>query len=387
MIANAIIGILAFCVLFNFRHSPKSTHRKLLNVMLIYWLLSFGAIIYMFNANGFSHVFNNNIVSMKLILTGIPSYMAIISYPIISIHPRILEFRLWIRYAAPIIIVFATYFIWHWANGVDPFYEYNTMGEFAANIGSTSVILRLVTVVTFMAYIVISLMTTWQIIPLYNKVITDNLADNSYNIDWLHSLIVFITVIGIFYFSMLFTSSMYVNTAYLLSVLALFVFMTDRVIFAKTLEDLEPLKIKWNRSQGWHVAEAETNDSLDDTPEPVSLERLKEVGDRIDRWIDQTQVYTRIDFTTQDIFDQFPDLRHEDLTYYSKVTNESFQAYVRRKRIALACKLIEENCHNIYPKQLYSMVGFSHYSSFSRSFYAVTGKSPSDYITSVQQKA
>ncbi|MFR9533629.1 MAG: helix-turn-helix domain-containing protein [Rikenellaceae bacterium] len=100
--------------------------------------------------------------------------------------------------------------------------------------------------------------------------------------------------------------------------------------------------------------------------------------------MEKSQSYTNVDFTTKDILDALPQISNADLTAVFKLKRETFQSYVRTYRINKACKMIDKNRVDVSLNQIYTSVGFSHYSSFSRSFYAVKNMTPSDYVQTVK---
>lgn len=379
-LANILLGLLIFGIITNVMHAEKTPHRRALIATLSYWAIMFAGTIYAFNTAGLQLGYNQDIVSIQMLVLGIPSFISVLAYPAFAIHPRLLKVKSWGKIGLSLVFTPMIYFAWHIINGTDPFIRYTTMAEFMQNITTVPVILRLLIMFVFLTYIIFTLMTLWRIVPLYNKFITDNVADNSYNVEWIRTLIIYLSCVSVSYFTMLFTNSKIINLAYLLSITALFGYIINRSLFAKTFEDIEPLDIRWTRKLGWHVANSLQEEASTKT-ERVCLETMEGL---IDQWMDEMKSYTKVDFTTNDILVAFPDLIHEDLTLLFKNKGESFQSYVRRYRIALACEIIKQSEDKVYPKQVYSMVGFSHYSSFSRSFVSVTGMSPSDYIKNKQ---
>lgn len=378
-LANALIGILFFGIVLNLMHKPKTVHRDFLINMLFYWGLLFIGVLIKYTHDGFHLTIANGVANMQLLLLGIPSFISIIAYPAVTLHPRLLRFKRYVFALLPIVVVPILYFAWHIANGVDPFYEYETISILFQNIGTIPVILRLSLTVIFLLYIVVSLLTLWRIIPLYDDYISGNLSDNSYNVDWLRRFIIYVIGVSVAYFVMLFSNSLYVNLYYICSVLALFCYILNRTLFARTFESIEPLHIKWSRTFGWHRYDPDTG-IPDVAP---SADRMLVMGMQLDSWMKQTEMYIRVDFTTNDILEAFPRLTNNELSQLFKERGESFQTYVRKFRIDKACEIIRQQSDTVCIKQLYEKVGFSHYSSFSRSFQGVMGKSPSEYMKEV----
>lgn len=385
MLSNIVIGVMLVCLIFNFLHSPRSVHRTVLNVILIYWILILVLLIAMFNVEGFDYQFNGNVANMKLMILGIPSFLSLISYPIMAIHPNLVKLKYFLLFVLVLVIVPIIYFIWHTATGLDPFVKYVDFNDFINNITTTTVILRLLTAFSFIVFIVVSVMSIWQVVPLYNNYITDNVADNTYNVDWVRSYLILVVCVGVTYFLMLFVDSKYLNTLYLINLFFLFLYIVDRALFSKVFDGMHPLKIKWTRKLGWHVDESLDTTDNEEKADGEYKKYLADVRMKVDKWMDETQKYTNVEFTTNDIYVAFPDFSHNDIKGCLNLSDDTFQTYVRRRRITLACQIIKDNVETIYPKQLYTMVGFSHYSSFSRSFNTVMSESPSDFIKKVKE--
>ncbi|MFI3280933.1 MAG: helix-turn-helix domain-containing protein [Rikenellaceae bacterium] len=372
----SLVAILLFGVVLILRHQQRSLYRRFLVVMLMFWALIMLGMIYKFAEDGVVLHVNEGVANMQILLLGLPCFFTLISFPAAILNARLVKLRNWLLLTSPMILLLAAYFIWHAVSGADPFVQYSA-AEFWQNISAPTIIMRLIIAFVFLLYVVVMQLTLWMVVPIYNSYIGENMADNSYNVDWVRMLIRYIVAVSIMYFIMTFTDSLYVNTLYLLSLVALFSFIVDRSLFYRTIDNLPPLALKWSRNDGWHVVDHPAFSVESELIPEVNLETL---GDQIDIWMNETLNYTKVDFTTHDILEDFPSLTQEDLTKHFKLRGETFQSYVRRFRIKRACVIMETQDQEIYTKQLFGLVGFSHYSSFSRSFFAVMGLSPSDYI-------
>lgn len=372
----SIIAILVFGAVLNVKYTEKNSYRKYLVAMLIFWVSIFALIFIKYIiSKQLTISYNNEVLSAQVLLLGIPCFLSIISYPIVILNSLLLKPRNWWRACYTIILAVIIYFAGHLILWVNPFIKYSNYQELLANITSASVILRLYLIGVFICYIIKHTINIWSIIPLYNRYVHDNIADSECNVDWIYRLLKHTIAVSVFYFAMLFNSTPIINMLYLISVLLLFSYIVEMSLFKKTSENVNPIVIRRDRrSRKWYVVEESTSKRTQ------SVENLKSVVLKIDTWMREDKPYTNVNFTTKDIIAKFPFLTPADLTNIFKSKGENFQSYVRRYRIYRACEIITNNNDKIYPKQLFDRVGFSHYSSFSRSFLAVTGLTPFNYI-------
>ncbi len=373
----ALISMMIFGLILICRHQQRGVYRRFVVIMLLFWTFIMSGMVYRFCSDGLTLTVNSGVANMQILLLGLPCFFTLISFPAAILDSNFVKFKNWILLTLPMALFLGVYFVWHGVSGIDPFVRYSAE-DFLVNIATPTIWMRLVIVTLFIMYIVVSQIAMWQIVPIYNRYINENFSDNSYNVDWVRSLIGYIVVVSVMYFVMTFSDLLYVNTLYLLSVIMLFGFVIDRSLFYKTFDVASPLKLGWSIDFGWYVC---------DQP----LQRVEElvismdvVGAQIDEWMDKTLKYTKADFVINDVLFDFPDLTHDELTNYFKSKGETFQSYVRRFRIKRACEIMNLHSDDIYPKQLFGIVGFSHYSSFSRSFFSVMSQSPSDYLNSVR---
>lgn len=365
----------------NIKYTQKNVYRNYLVALFLFWACVMMAMFVKFNVDALGYLsYNNSIAGLPITLMGIPCFISLVSYPIVILNSNLLKLKGLLRVLSPIIVVVALYFILNYITGSDPFIVYADYRELLDNITTLPAILRLSLIILFFGYINVMLFSIWRVVPLYNNYVHDNIADSDCNVDWVRSCVKFIMGVTVAYFVMLFTNSPYVNTLYLITALFLFAYLVDMSLFRKSSEDIEALKIGWNSREGWHVIENSVAVKRAGVqPETSTQNTLESIEKRIDRWMTEKRPYVNVDFTSKDIFDEFPDVTHDDLVELFKSRGETFQSYVRKYRIQRACELIKNSEDNIYPKQIFSLVGFSHYSSFSRSFVATVGQSPSEY--------
>ncbi len=373
----ATVAILVVGIILNLRHTQNNVYRKYLVTMLSFWSVILSYVYVDFFIDGtYLCSFNAESASMRVILLGIPCFFTIVSYPIAILNANLIKVKYWVAVLSPMLIALAVYFAWHAISGFDPFYNYVSLADLIDNIASAHAILRMLVVILFILYIIAFTVNIWKAVPVYNKYIHDNIANSDCNVDWVRSLVRRIIFVSICYFLMAFSTSRLLNALYFVSIMTLFTFIVEMSLFKRTSEDIEALKLKWTRKRGWYVIEK--------TPEITDHILQNDFGsikERLDKWMNDQKPYLNIEFTIDDILDEFTDLTHGDVTAFFKLNDETFQMYVRRFRIEHACDLIEKDNGEIALKHIFNKIGFSHYSSFSRAFVAHTGQSPSEYLT------
>ncbi|MFR9527911.1 MAG: helix-turn-helix domain-containing protein [Rikenellaceae bacterium] len=377
-LASAMIAVCSFGAFLNFRYSQRNVYRRYLNSMLLFWAAVIGFVFFKFFINGNDTIsYVTDFASVEVLLLGIPCFLSIVLYPIVILNASLLKPKNWRPLISPIAIPVAIYFAANLIAGLDPFIQYETAAEFFDNITSLSVISRLFLIFAFALYIIIVLVSIRRTVPVYNKYVYDNISDSDCNLEWIESLLIYISAVICCYFFMLFSNSTLVNTLYLSSILALFSYLVEMSLFRKITDDITALNLKFSLHRGgWKVESIE----LSETQPQVSITDIAIGRHMIDQWMNKEQPYLNVEFTTKDIHAKFPSIAHSTITAIFKSSDETFQAYVRRYRINHACEIIQQDNNKLYPKLLFNRVGFSHYSSFSRAFVAVTGYTPSEYM-------
>ncbi len=375
-----IITILVFGILLNLKYTQKNIYRGYLLAMLTFWAVIMLSIFIKFHADKLAEIeYNRDLISVKMLLLGIPCFLTLIGLPLAVLNTTLLRLRSWVYLSIPLITVTALYFGWHYMAHEDPFKAYLYYQDMLQDITSISLILRALIVITFLSCILFCSINTWRIVPLYNKYIEENIANSDYNVEWIKSLFRYIILVSTCYFVMLFSNSPYVNCLYLCSLILLFSNLIVSTIFYKTTEGIEPVRIKWKPKKGWYI-DVPNDHKTEVKKEIKSTYQADHIWCQFNEWMLTQKPYIRIDFTINDVLQHFPNLTHDELTSLIKSKGETFQSLVRKFRIKCACEIIEKNSNNISSKQVFSQVGFSHYSSFSRSFVSVMNISPSDYI-------
>lgn len=323
------------------------------------------------------------LLNTRGLVLGVICFLAIVSLPIVVLNTKMLKFINWLKLSAPIVTAVAIYFGYHIITGTDPFYTYYTAEELHQNLTSTPVIMRILLYLSLLIYLTIIMYMLNRAVPLYNQYIKDHIADSDYNVGWVSGMLKRIWLVSTCYFIMLITGSLYVVAIYTVTVIITFAYIIDMSLFHKMVEGVKPLTLNIERKEIWYFFEEER---LPQPTPPIENERLAQGWEAINEWLESEMLYTNPEFTINNVIERFNDFSHAEITDIFKLHGESFQSIVREYRVANACRIIEHKQGNITSKQLYSQVGFSHHSSFSRAFATVQNISPSDYIKQVRER-
>ncbi len=374
--------ILVAGAILNYKYIEKNIYQRYLISTFVFWaFVMCGMYVKFFIDAGATISFVNDICSVQVILLGIPCFFTLISYPVTLLNSRYLSLRRWGVALRPLIVSVSIYFAYHLFAGIDPFTKYATLDELLQNATSVSVLLRFGIIATFFFTTIRDTRRLWRVVPLYNQYVQENISDSACNVEWIRRLVIYINVVSSLYFLMLFFCSPYVNLIYISSLILLFFYIVEMSLLHRTSESAEHIEIRKDPNNPGQYIFFESEVDLiarqqkldDDTPCGISLEQ-------IDQWMAESAPYTNIDFTTNEILEAFPSLSHSELTQLFRSRGETFQSYVRRFRIIKACEILANEAGRSYPKQTYALVGFSHHSSFSRSFVALAKISPSEYL-------
>ncbi len=113
----------------------------------------------------------------------------------------------------------------------------------------------------------------------------------------------------------------------------------------------------------------------------------EESGEEIDEkmftlfkeWVKESKCYRDRTFSIKDVITEFPEMSGARLIDMFASHGYTFQSYIRECRVHEAADIIKRSQGDMQYKEIFSKVGFSHYSSFARAFTAVMGVSPSKY--------
>ncbi len=377
-----LITILLAGAILNYKSIEINKYQQTLMTTFVFWA---AIMVYVYckffsdikTGEMFTISFVQDVCSVQVLLLGALCFISLISYPVVVLNATFLSFRSWIKMIAPTFTAAVAYFAINKIAGSDPLVKYASFEEFISNIGSITVISRLSLVVTFSYFWFRNIRRIWHVVPYYNQFIQDNLADSRCNVGWIRRLVLHITTVMCAYFMLLFFSSPFVNMIYLSMLIMTFAYMIEMSLVYHSsvgLEDIRIFRDPHNRKRYVFVPSESKSVSNDDAEHESTGLQL------IDEWMERDLPYTNVNFTTNEILETFPQFTRYDLTNMFRSNDETFQSYVRRFRIKRACEIMSVNEENAHLQKTFSMVGFSHYSSFSRAFLSILEITPSDFI-------
>lgn len=300
---------------------------------------------------------------------GLIGLFSLASYPAVALHERQISLCKTFSWLSPVLLTLAVYIIWHLVTGTEMNYRYLTLSELWENRFTMPVVLRMLMLVLFIAYLTLVLVNIWHLIPVYQKYSDDNYADTAHNVDWLRLVIAAIGSICTAYLIVIIWKHPIGEILYALTICAFFVLLSVNAFSRKLFAQSDRIAVTWSFRYGWLLIEKQH--SIEDIV-------MLEIETRFNEWINIQKPYTDHDFTAETVYAVFPELRYPALTALLASRGHTFKSYVRELRVAEACRLMED-----YPellcKQIAFQVGFSSSQVLSRSFISVTGKSPGDF--------
>ncbi len=376
-----LVTILLTGAILNIKYTKYNIYRQYLIYSLLFWAMVMCLIYIKFFVEGSTTIsYSQELFSVPVLLLGIPCFISLVSFPAVILDASFRTAKRWIRGSMPLLIGLLIYFGYHIIAKIHPMTKYVTFADLWSEITSISVILRMAVIALFIQFIVRFLVNIWRVVPIYNQYILDNIADSQYDVDWLRPLVRYISLVSITYFTMLINGSPIINMIYIISLILLFFYIIEASLMHRISEKLKPLII--TETADIYSDKQSIYTILGEQPNQRRVHRevdLTKFSHKLDHWMEKSEIYTHLDFTTDDIISEFPNLTHFDLANHFKEKGETFRAYARRLRIKHACEIIAKGGRKISSKQIYDKVGFSHYSSFSRSFVSVTNMSPSEF--------
>lgn len=313
----------------------------------------------------------HGILNFQGIINSFINLFAILAYPILVIQPKLISLKYVALLISPAILTLITYIIWHLANGLDLNYYYSSLEEFWAARYSMTIILRLILLFFISLYFTVIILSIWQLIPLYNKYIIDNYSDTSNNVIWLKSCLISIACIAMLYLVMFFYRNMFILGLNILTIIISLTIITVNACKRKVFVVGDNLNISFSlKKGGWYLTEL--------IPLPSKKIDYKIIMDKFDEWMDTEQPFLDSNFSINDVYQVFDELRYPVLTRLLARRGYTFQSYVRRYRISTSCRLMQSNPKRSI-KEIAYYVGFSSADSFSRAFSTETGSSPKDF--------
>lgn len=292
-------------------------------------------------------------------------------YPIKAIHTDLLKSKLNFLYLSPVIVMFFTYIVYHLVMDLPMNKIYNTYEELLLPENKVTTIMRALLVVSFMFYFGYLMYNLYRLIPIYQKSIEERYADDNHNIRWIRTFIICMVGICIGYIINLAHLNPYTYTLYIVLSSLSFLYLIDNAFQHKPLESPKKFHVQWNFKEGWHSVDSSN-------PMPDKSGKLnEEIFTELNEWLDNNKPYYNTTFSSKNIEEVFPSLDYIRLNEILEEKGYSLQTYIREKRVNDAIEIARNE--KISYKEIAFRVGFSHYSSFSRAFTAVTGSSPRNH--------
>lgn len=358
--------ILLGCSASIFFFSERNKLQKTLMYITLMWFFIFTWILFkhfILEVN----ISRSGILNFHTLLYGFMGLVTIFIYPAMAIHSELLTSKNGLILISPFITILIIYATWHIITGKDMWYYYTSINEFIDNIYSPTIILRLLMLICIFFYVTIIVINIMQLIPLYDKYISDNYTDTAHNVGWLKSWILALLFICILYLIMCFARYRIVLILYILSVMISFIFLTYNAIRSKLFVTGDHLKISFNITKGWHLEELISI--------PIDTDKLHKTIQNFDNWICKKKPFLKSTFSIDEVYQIYPLLRYPILTKVLARRGYTFQSYVRKCRIEYACTLMSDFPDMTFKEIAYKS-GFTHADSFSRAFTQEIGKSP-----------
>lgn len=346
-----------------------------LMVISLIWSMIFGFFAYNYFIIN-KTAFTLSILSFDYLLYGAIAILSIITYPIIATSTTKKPTKTLIIISLPIVLIIIINILWNIVMGIDINHKFMTFDELWSDGYTTTSSLRLLLLLTMSTYTVFIINYVYKLIPIYNKHITDNYTDTSDNLKWIYYYVIFLLEISIIYAISCFYKHELMAITFNIITISSFVVMTIKSIQGKIFTIGNNLEIQYNLLEGWNLTEL--------IPLPDNHTDYNKIFSDFEEWITSSEPYRNNNFTINEIYDKYPKLAYPVLTRLLARKGYTFQSYIRKLRIELACRLMEENTQ-MKIKEIAYHVGFSSADSFSRSFCKETSISPKEFRKNILQ--
>lgn len=369
-ILATIMLLLALCV---WRFSKFERAQKALFLVLIIWSAVFFSLEMQYILRGDCAHYPTSSLQFTDIVAGVLGLITLMGYPASVLCRQIATWRRVLLFLSPFFALLAVYVVWHLVTGTPLNYNYVTFTNLWAHRHTVSVQLRLLIIVVFIIYQIMELCYLWILIRLWNRYSEDNYSDVAHNVAWLRLVLIGVVSICTMYLFVIVYKHPISELLYTVSVCVFFLLMTEKAITHKQFVESDEVVARWSWKDGWQLTEKKPVVERKTDPEVLSLLEAK-----LDAWMQTSKPFSDPDFTTQDVYAVFPELRHPVLKELLARRETTFQAYVRAHRIDEACRLMHQN-PDMVGKEIALKIGLSSPWVFSRSFVAARGDTPTEY--------
>lgn len=397
MLIKLIPTLCSLLLLFTILHSifivvkvgEKSYQKRVYVTVMSFWTL-----IISFVCFRQIYLLENNIVvtgylHCNLMIMGTFCQLSLIWYALTALSHKKINLKAILLLLSPAVLAVGANLLWNAHKGYDITHHFKTLEELTDNIFSVTVFLRFAMLLVQLLYMGLLIYSVKQLVPIYNKYLSDTQSNERYNLDWLHTFVRGICTIALVYFILASCPNYYTQILYCLVASYAFLNLTDCVWEYKDFPKFNEVKLKWSFLKGWSAEFAhENNDNISDNSNNNQIEKTpitENVIEQLHAYIIEKNLYANIDLTMRDLLINFPQsLDTHTLVELLAEKGSTFQSFIRDIRIEKSAAIMAESDNLSLYKEIYYRVGFSHYSSFSRAFTTVMGVSPSKYKQSIK---
>lgn len=321
----------------------------------------------------------------NLILMGIFCQISLMAYAIAVLFHTKIKLKNLLIFLLPAIAVAVANVGWNLYKGFGWFHYYPSMEALKQDIPSVTVALRISMLLVQAFYMGALAYSAIKLVPIYNKYLSNNQANEEYNLHWIYKYITGISIITVVYFIVATMPSNYTTTLYCVVTTYAFMLLTSCVWEYKSFPKFYEVNLKWSIRKGWTAQFAnESHELLSEDPIETCEEEQLEVPNIVDNlkiYIIENKLYANVDLTMKDTLNSFNNDEITSVILIHQLAERSltFQSFIRQIRIECAVAMMAETKGELLYKDIFYKVGFSHYSSFSRAFTTVMGISPAQY--------
>ncbi|MFI3239360.1 MAG: helix-turn-helix domain-containing protein [Bacteroidales bacterium] len=384
----AIIGlitIILYSLLIAVKAAEDSYPRRIYIAVLLFWTIA----ISFFACRQIYFVDSGRDISgylyCNLILTGIFCQISLMAYAIAVLFHTHSKLKSVLIFLLPAIIVAVANMVWNLYNGINWFHYYPTFEELKQDMFSITVMLRISMLLVQVFYMGALIYSAAKLVPIYNRYLSNNQANEEYNLHWIYKYIIAITMISVVYFILAIIPNDITMTIYCAVTTYAFMLLTNCVWVYKSFPKFNEVNLNWSLKGGWRAEFAkDSDDILDINAIEISVNKQSEIPNIIDElnmYIVENKLYANTDLTMKETLTEYnnPSITSVILISQLAERDHTFQSFIRQIRIECAKELIKNANGELLYKDIFLQVGFRHYSSFSRAFTTVIGVSPTQY--------
>lgn len=371
LLLSIAIAILLSLAIALYVYTDRNKLQRTLIAILCLWAIMFiGLLAALLSVYNGSQSPVSGILNFRAICTGLFGLFSLISYPAVVLHQHMFSVRGTLLKLFPLLLIFLIYIGWHIVTGVSMNHQYTTLDMLWEKRHTAPVILRMLMIFSFVAYLMLTLQNIWELIPVYEKYSKDNYSDPAHNVGWLRLVVVAIAAICSAHLLLIFWRCHFAEIIYAIITVGFFALLSINAFSHKLFNESDNVEFSWSFQKGWQLL----------AKEQVAMTEadFSRLATSLDVWMKETKPFVNPDFSTSDVYRHFPELQYPILKEILDRRGQTFQSYVRLCRIAEACDMIREN-PRIISKEIAFRVGLSSSWVLSRSFVAVTGQTPMEY--------